>query len=513
MGQSVAALMTAKREHLLDHFVTSVQVLVPRYELLPSTDFRDSLGGLLDAVTAIVGGADPSIVHERLMVAADRRIAQGFTAADYLRAVFVVPNVLQRELRTAAGADEALRKAVDALSPVFLDLAATAGNTFVDRIVRQLHVKNAELNRANQQLVAHQRALTMEVTDALRQLSAASELNRRVIESLSSGVMVTDRNTSSISLYSSRMEEILGITCEQAIGRKIGEVFSVVQGLDAAYFIQLVKSTGSMPLTKLHVVLPGGRKKSVYLRAQSLLNDEGDAVGTVVIVDDVSERELLLDSFSRYVSRDLVKRLLARAEPLGLEGERRSCTTLFADVRGFTSLAEGLAPEAVHLLLNVYFRLMIDSILNAGGFIDKFVGDKVMALFTDGDPADHAKAALTAALAIKADLAELNASRRAEGQPALEIGIGVNTGDVLLGNIGSDQRMEFTAIGDAVNVADRLQTLARNGEVFVGEVTAKAAGEGFSLVDRGELTIRGRQAAVRVFELEIDGAGHELSKS
>lgn len=226
---------------------------------------------------------------------------------------------------------------------------------------------------------------------------------------------------------------------------------------------------------------------------------------TVVVVEDVSERELLLDGFSRYVSRHLVRRLLARVEPLGLEGERRPCTILFADVRGFTTLAEGSGPEALHMLLNVYFRLMIDSTLGTGGFIDKFVGDKVMALFTDGAPPDHALAGVRAAEAIKHAQAALNDERRAAGLAALEIGIGVNNGEVQLGNIGSDQRMEFTAIGDPVNVADRLQHMARQGEVLIGDETMRLVGEAFPFTERGDLSIRGRQATVRVGQLAIGG--------
>ena len=498
----IAALIDAKRALFLDRMVSAVQGAVPRYELLPATDFRASLDGLLDALVALLRGVDPTLVQERLMVVADRRIAQGFSAADYLRAVFIVPNVLQAELRIQAANDPLALAEMEQLSKVMLDLTAGAGNTFVDRLGRQLHAKNIELNRVNQQLAAQQRAMSLEVDDALSKLAVVSELNSRVIESLSSGVFVTDRASMRISLFSSRLEEVIGITCESAIGQPVGEVFAAIEGIDATALIQQVKQTGSMPLTKMHVVLANGRKKSVYVRAQTLLDQVGEPSGTVVIVDDVSERELLLDSFSRYVSRDLVKRLLARAEPMGLEGERCSCTILFADVRGFTSLAEGQSPEEVHLLLNVYFRLMIDAILGAGGFIDKFVGDKVMALFTDGDARDHARAALHAAHNIKTALLDLNAHRRAAGLQAMEIGVGVNTGEVMLGNIGSDLRMEFTAIGDPVNVADRLQNLARLGEVMVGEETARLVGNEFPLVDRGELTIRGRQALARVYELD-----------
>lgn len=356
----------------------------------------------------------------------------------------------------------------------------------------------------NQQLQSQHRSLLREATDAQHALAESTELNRRVIESLSSGLMVTERGTKAITLFSGRMEEITGIATEQALGRHIADVFAGFDGLDVVGAVEQVQMVGNLPLTKLHITLPTGREKTVYVRAETLRDEEGTAMGTVIVVDDVSERELLLDSFSRYVSRDLVKRLLARAEPMGLEGERRVCTVLFADVRGFTSLAEGQTPEDLHRLLNLYFHLMIESILSEGGFIDKFVGDKVMALFSSSSSdADNAAAALRAAKNIKASLRTLNEGRRAASQQALEVGVGVNTGEVLLGNIGSDRRMEFTAIGDPVNVADRLQHMARQGEVLVGAATAAlVADRGFVLIDRGEQEMRGRAASAHVYELE-----------
>jgi PAS domain S-box-containing protein len=501
----LVAFMTERRPQLLDRLVAEVKEFVPRYELLPVEDFRGSLDGLLGALTELLAGTSPTAVQQKLVLAAERRVSQGFSAADYLRATFVVPTVLQRELRLLLASDPIAMEELERLAPVLIDLTATAGNTFVDRVSRQLQAKNLELNRLNQQLLSHQRALSVEVGVAMRQLAAANEFNRLVIESLSSGLFVTDRTTEQITLFSSRLEEMLGIPSEEALGHTVSDVFARVGGLDLAGGIDQVKQTGSMPLTKLHITLPSGKKKSVYIRAQTLLDETSSAIGTVVVVDDVSERELLLDSFSRYVSKDLVRRLLARAEPLGLEGERRPCTILFADVRGFTTLAEGSSPEELHMLLNVYFRLMIDSILGAGGFIDKFVGDKVMALFTDGTPSEHALAGVRAAEAIKHAQAALNDERRAAGLPALEIGIGVNTGEVLLGNIGSDQRMEFTAIGDPVNVADRLQHMARQGEVLVGDETMRLVCDAFAFTDRGDLSIRGRQAPVRVGQLIIGG--------
>ena len=268
-------------------------------------------------------------------------------------------------------------------------------------------------------------------------------------------------------------------------------------GFDVDPLVATFRSLDYLPLTKLRLKLPSGRSRVVFVRARRMYGAEGEQLASVLIVDDVSEKELVLDSFSRYVSRDLLQRLLARNEPLGLEGELRTATVLFADIRGFTGLAEKLAPEALQGLLNEYFRSMIEAIAGFGGFIDKFVGDMVMALFIEGEPGEAAINAIKAARRIKKSLSE-------KGDSRVDAGIGINTGEVLLGNVGTEERMDFTAIGDTVNVASRLQGLARSGEVLIGEETVKLVGERFSFKDRGELQIRGRVAPLRAWELDLD---------
>ncbi|MFN7133486.1 MAG: adenylate/guanylate cyclase domain-containing protein, partial [Myxococcales bacterium] len=321
------------------------------------------------------------------------------------------------------------------------------------------------------------------------------------IESLTSGVMVVEARTKHITLYSRRMEEILGVPAEQMLGRDVVSAFAGASGIDPSALVQTVQGFGRLPLTKLRVVMPGGRALWLYVSATRLRGPGGEPEGTVVVVDDVTERELLIDSFSRYVSRDLVGKLLARAESPKLGGERHSCTILFADLRGFTAIAERQTPEELQELLNGYFRIVIAAIARHGGFIDKFIGDKVMALFTaPAGPAESAAAAVRAASLIRAQLKEYAAALQVRGQPPLVAGIGINSGEVLLGNIGTEERMDFTAIGDAVNVADRLEGLARPGQILVGEASA-ALVKGVPLTSLGMRQVKGREAAIGVYEL------------
>jgi adenylate cyclase len=376
--------------------------------------------------------------------------------------------------------------------------AGIAADVYVESVARRLEAKNLELNRLNHRLQLQERVLAAEVQEALRQLERSNEFSRRVIETLSSGVVVAAPG-GTITLYSGRVEQILGIPAEQALGTHVGAIFMRLRGTDVEQHIARVLQTGQFPLTRFRLTRLDGRERSVYVRAQRMFDSKGEPEGTLIVLDDVTERELLVDEFSRYVSRPVVERLMTRAEPLGLEGEQRVCTILFADIRGFTTLCEGVAPTAVHRLLNEYFHVMVEEVSREGGFVDKFIGDNVMAIFSTGEPADGALAALRAAMAIRSAMAELNRQQRERGAAVVEVGIGINTGEVLLGNVGNHERMNFTALGDVVNVASRLQSLAQPGEILIGPETARHAAGRVRIASRGAQAVKGRRAPVEVF--------------
>jgi adenylate cyclase len=176
---------------------------------------------------------------------------------------------------------------------------------------------------------------------------------------------------------------------------------------------------------------------------------------------------------------------------------------LFSDIRGFTALAETMTPENVASLLSDYFSAMVEVVFRHGGTLDKFIGDAVMAqwgapLGTDED----ADRAMAAALDMQRELASLNAKWRAEGRPELAIGIGLNIGEVFAGNIGSDRRLEFTIIGDAVNTASRLCAAADGGEILLSDEMRRALRVAPPLRERGALEVRGRTQRVTVYSVE-----------
>lgn len=490
---SLPDVMMARRDALIDGVVVELRSSIPSYDRVDAHEIRQSISFLFDEMVQLLQGAtDQRAADEHLADVFKRRALQGFTSADVLRASLMIRPVVRRVLADLPELTDEL----NALDALLQERAVAATNVFVDESQRRLEVKNQALRRMNDELQAHRAALSREVETTVRALTSARTLNAKIIESLVSGVIVVQNETFEVLVYSPRAEQILMLPAEDVLGHNAMEATKGLAGLEAERLVDAVLRNGELPLTKRRIGLPNGQFRWVYLSARRLVDDEGNSEGTVVVIDDVTERELLLDSFSRYVSRDVVHRLLARGA-VELTGERRVVTVLFADIRGFTGLAERLRPEVLHHLLNRYFRVMIGAVTEHGGLVDKFVGDKVMAIFGHGPSTDQgANAAVQAALALHAGLLEM-----AESEPMV-VGIGINTGEVVLGNVGSEQRMEFTAIGDAVNVADRLQNLARDGEILVGPGTRERIER--PMKAWGAQPLRGRQRSIEVFEVLRD---------
>jgi class 3 adenylate cyclase len=228
------------------------------------------------------------------------------------------------------------------------------------------------------------------------------------------------------------------------------------------------------------------------------------------MVDGLKQRDFIKETFGRYVARDVVDVILAGRVELG--GERRTATVLFSDIRGFTRLSENMSPEEVVEFLNEYLDAMVDCVIAERGMLDKFIGDAVMAVFgvpiSDGHAEDAARAA-RAALAMSARLDEMNTRRATRGLKPIDIGIGIHTGELVAGNIGSKKRMEYTVIGDSVNLASRLESMTKelHQRVVVSEATAdflkgnEVVMRDMTLLSVGRLAVRGREHDVGVYAL------------
>jgi class 3 adenylate cyclase len=266
----------------------------------------------------------------------------------------------------------------------------------------------------------------------------------------------------------------------------------------------------SGPLRRLRVGVERLRDGDLAVRVPPTSRDE---VGELTrafneMGDALLQKQRIQNAFGRYVNDYVLNQLLEGPDGETLAGMEREVTILFADVRGFTHLSEGLKAPAVVALLKEVFQLASDRILERGGTIDKFIGDSVMAYF--GAPVhqpDHVLRAVSAAIdilrSIEARNRRVSLSAAPRGSP-VQIGIGIHTGLVVVGDVGSDRRSDFTVVGDAVNVAHRLEKLARPGQILVSEAVQRTVRGAKRLRFEGERQLSGREEPVHVYSVDFD---------
>lgn len=227
------------------------------------------------------------------------------------------------------------------------------------------------------------------------------------------------------------------------------------------------------------------------------------AVETIKAHERLAREEVARANYARFMPEYVVKELLENPDSFQLGGANQTITVLFADIRGFTSFSEDEDPEKVVGLLNQYFSAMSEIIFEHGGTLDKYIGDGLMALF--GAPTatpDDARNALKAAVAMQRRIGTLNQELVAGGYAAVSVGMGLHTGVATVGYIGSERRSEYTAIGDTVNLASRLESHTRGGQILLSGATALAAGNIFTLVACDPLMVKNRVQPVDVFEVQ-----------
>ncbi|MGH9825501.1 MAG: adenylate/guanylate cyclase domain-containing protein, partial [Blastocatellia bacterium] len=232
------------------------------------------------------------------------------------------------------------------------------------------------------------------------------------------------------------------------------------------------------------------------------------AAATSMAIDNASTHDQLVRealaraAYSRFMPRHVVNELLTHPDSISLGGTNQIVTMLFSDIRGFTSMSEGLSPETVVQILNKYFAEMTPLVFAHKGMLDKYIGDGLMALF--GVPYqsdDAAGSAVQAAIAMERAMAKLNQELKLAGLPDIAIGIGVNTGNVTVGYIGSEQRTDYTAIGDSVNLAARLEKQAGPGQILISRSTFEALKEPVPTRLFGEIKVKGKKESVQVYEV------------
>ncbi|MEM0942323.1 MAG: GAF domain-containing protein [Pseudomonadota bacterium] len=327
--------------------------------------------------------------------------------------------------------------------------------------------------------------------------------NESMLQSMSNGVLTFDEKCV-VKTANAAALRILRAKEADLIGRDVSELFAD----SAPWLAERVKRVEETRTNETAVDLEmslGEKTVSANLTVLPLTSGEGTSLGTLVIIEDISSEKRVKSTMSRYMDPDLADRLLSEGgqeELLG--GKDQVATILFSDVRGFTAITEKLGAQGTVALLNEYFERMVDCIADQGGILDKFIGDAIMAGFgvpvSRGEDEDRA---VRTAIAMMRKLWEWNADRASKNMLTLDMGIGVNTDSVVSGNIGSPKRMDYTMIGDGVNLAARLESACKQyrAKILISEFTQARLRGIYRTREIDKVVVKGKSDPVSVIEV------------
>jgi PAS domain S-box-containing protein len=355
---------------------------------------------------------------------------------------------------------------------------------------------------ANQAAIAIDNARLFD--DLQRSLAEISEMKNYmedIFASVDSGILTTDLN-GSITTCNRAAEEIFGIQSEKVHGQRYIKLFGRIQEADLATRVnEALKKESRFRDYEINCTVPPRGQVTLKLQIAPLKDAHNETLGVTVVVEDLTEERRLQYTLNRYLAPSVAREALRMAEtgqfPLG--GTRRIMSVLFADVRGFTSFSEQVSPEELVDVLNRYLTIAARAILEQEGTLDKFMGDAVMALFNAPVPqTEHVLRAVRAALNMQQRIAVLHEQEGGEG---FRFGVGIHVGEAVAGNIGSPERLDYTAIGDVVNLTKRLQEHAQGGQILLSEAAYQRVSSWVEANPLGLITVKGKSEAVRVFEL------------
>ncbi|WP_439816736.1 adenylate/guanylate cyclase domain-containing protein [Zavarzinia sp. CC-PAN008] len=299
-------------------------------------------------------------------------------------------------------------------------------------------------------------AVSLENAKLFDDVLAMKNYNESILKSTSNGIVTLDSDNRVVTANDAATQ-ILGVERVDLVGQAAATVFDGPNRWIADSLHRIAPSGETTLGVDAEIARPDAKASSVNLTAAPLIDANGRRIGSMLVLEDITSEKRVRSTMARYMSKEVADQLLQDGED-ALTGKDQTVSILFSDVRGFTTIAEAIGARETVAMLNGYFTEMVDVILANGGILDKYIGDAIMALFGApfANPADADNAVRTANQMMLA-LAAFNDGRRAQGQLPIDIGVGIATGDVVVGNIGSLRRMEYTVIGDSVNLASRLE--------------------------------------------------------
>jgi len=351
------------------------------------------------------------------------------------------------------------------------------------------------------------RAFTAQISIALENAKLFDDIqnmknyNESMLESMSNGVITLD-DEHNIVTCNAAGRHIFGVTQQDMIDQP-ASVFFCAPNDWLFNKIRDVKETQTSNITMDAELRFADKEISANLTVLPLRSTEQKELGTLLLVEDISSEKRLKGTMVKYMDPAIADSLLNSGEDV-LGGKSTTATVLFSDIRGFTTLTEELGAQGTVSLLNAYFTIMVDCIQREEGMLDKFIGDAIMAAF--GLPINHdddEDRAVRVAIAMISELQIWNSKREKTGEKAVHIGIGINTDTIVSGNIGSPKRMDYTLIGDGVNLAARLESACKQyaASILISEHTYKKLRGTYRIRDVDLVVVKGKTKPVRIYEV------------
>ncbi len=346
-------------------------------------------------------------------------------------------------------------------------------------------------------------AIGLENAKLFNDIRAMQNYTDSMLQSMSNGVL-TVAEGGVVRTANAAAARIFRVDHASLVGREIGGLL----GESNAWLgkeIARVRESGEEALIADADVHTGSGRVSADITLQPLRDHTGENMGVLVLINDISDAKRARTTLSRYMDPRLAVDLMSRGEADDLMGgQATEASILFTDIRSFTSISEELGPQRTVEMLNEYFELMVHCITDHGGMLDKFIGDAMMAGFGVPLPdPDAADASVRAAIQMLFKLRAWNASREFDTKPPIAMGCGINTDVVVTGNIGSSKRMDFTMIGDGVNLAARLESACKTygAQLLISEFTQKKLRGIYALRELDRIVVKGKSKPIGVYEV------------
>ncbi|MFN6518411.1 MAG: GAF domain-containing protein [Nostoc sp. CreGUA01] len=335
------------------------------------------------------------------------------------------------------------------------------------------------------------------------------QMQRDILRSLSNGVVSTDKSGLIIAANESA-KRLLGLEPEDRLeGKSVNDVIAIKESDFSKWCQDALHGTDSKRRQQYYpdrtLLSAGTEQHSINLSINTIADasDHEQVRGALVVMEDISDEKRLKSTMYRYMTQELAEELL-KLDDAKLGGDRKEVSILFSDIRGYTTLTENLEAEEVVSMLNEYFESMVEAVFKHKGTLDKYIGDAIMAVFGSPLPLEeHAWMAVQTSVEMRQRLHDFNQRRHAVNKPRINIGIGINSDTVISGNIGSSKRMEFTAIGDGVNLGSRLESVSKQYgcDIIISHNTFKPCQENIWARELDYIRVKGRNEPVSIYEL------------